>query len=180
MESSEFTVQVASEEHIKYIPEILKTIEDATKVRGTGIAKRNPDYVEKKIRGREINMGVLGERHLPGVEIIPTGEYFDYRCKYQSGASTEICPAPITEDEREQIGEMAEKLHKTLGMAVYSRSDFILDAEGKAWCLEINTLPGMTPTSLVPQEAAAIGISYADLCDRIVRDSLIARKAERA
>ena len=84
----------------------------------------------------------------------------------------EICPAPITEEEWHQIGEMALKLHRGLGLSVYSRSDFLLDEEGKAWCLEINTLPGMTPTSLVPQEAAQVGLSYADLCERIVEESL--------
>ena len=107
--------------------------------------------VEKKIKGREIQIAVLGDTYLPAVEIIPKGEYFDYVCKYQKGGAEEICPAPITDEEWRQVGEMALKLHQGLGLAVYSRSDFLLDAEGKAWCLEINTLPGMTPTSLVPQ-----------------------------
>lgn len=135
--------------------------------------------VEKKIKGREINIGVLGEDYLPAVEIVPKGDYFDYECKYQAGGATELCPAPITDSEWQQIGEMAVKLHKALGLTVYSRSDFILDDQGKAWCLEVNTLPGMTPTSLVPKEAACIGLSYADLCEKIVLDSLEARKAER-
>ena len=135
--------------------------------------------VEKKIRGREINIGVLGEDYLPAVEIVPKGDYFDYECKYQVGGATELCPAPITDSEWQQIGEMAVRLHKALGLTVYSRSDFILDDQGKAWCLEVNTLPGMTPTSLVPMEAACIGLSYADLCEKIVLDSLEARKAER-
>lgn len=139
----------------------------------------NHVVVEKKIKGREINIAVLGEDYLPAVEIIPKGNYFDYECKYQAGGATEICPAPITDEEWKQIGEMALKLHKALGLSVYSRSDFLLDDEGKAWCLEVNALPGMTPTSLVPQEAACIGLSYADLCERIVRESLEARKAER-
>lgn len=135
--------------------------------------------VEKKIKGREIQIAVLGDRYLPAVEIIPKGEYFDYVCKYQKDGAQELCPAPITDDEWRQVGEMALKLHQGLGLAVYSRSDFLLDAEGKAWCLEINTLPGMTPTSLVPQEAAQVGLSYADLCEKIVLDSIAARKAER-
>lgn len=139
----------------------------------------NHVIVEKKIKGREINIGVLGDTYLPAVEIVPNGEYFDYASKYQVGGATELCPAPITDAEWKQVGEMALKLHKALGLAVYSRSDFILDPEGKAWCLEVNTLPGMTPTSLVPQEAAQIGYSYADLCEKIVMDSLEVRKAER-
>ena len=134
--------------------------------------------VEKKIKGREIQIAVLGDTYLPAVEIIPNGEYFDYVCKYQKGGAEEICPAPISDEEWRQVGEMALKLHQGLGLAVYSRSDFLLDAEGKAWCLEINTLPGMTPTSLVPQEAAQVGLSYADLCEKIVLDSINARKAE--
>ena len=134
--------------------------------------------VEKKIKGRVIQIAVLGDIYLPAVEIIPNGEYFDYVCKYQKGGAEEICPAPISDEEWRQVGEMALKLHQGLGLAVYSRSDFLLDAEGKAWCLEINTLPGMTPTSLVPQEAAQVGLSYADLCEKIVLDSIEARKAE--
>ena len=135
--------------------------------------------VEKKIKGREIQIAVLGDTYLPAVEIIPRGEYFDYVSKYQKGSAQEICPAPITEEEWHQIGEMALKLHRGLGLSVYSRSDFLLDEEGKAWCLEINTLPGMTPTSLVPQEAAQVGLSYADLCERIVEESLKARGVQR-
>ena len=94
-------------------------------------------------------------------------------------SAVEICPAPITDGEWKQIGEMALKLHKALGLSVYSRADFILDEEGKAWCLEVNTLPGMTPTSLVPQEAAAVGMDYDTLCETIAEESLRVRKAER-
>ena len=136
--------------------------------------------VEQKIKGREIQIAVLGDTYLPAVEVIPKGEYFDYVCKYQKDGAVELCPAPITDDEWRQVGEFALKLHRALGLSVYSRADFILDENGLAWCLEINTLPGMTPTSLVPQEAAQVGLSYADLCERIVELSLAARKAERA
>ena len=136
--------------------------------------------VEKKIKGREIQVAVLGDTYLPAVEIIPKGAYFDYVSKYQKDGAVELCPAPITDDEWKQVGEFALRLHRALGLSVYSRADFILDENGLAWCLEINTLPGMTPTSLVPQEAAQVGLSYADLCERIVELSLAARKAERA
>ena len=128
--------------------------------------------VEKKIKGREIQVAVLGDAYLPAVEIIPKNAYFDYESKYQKGGAVEICPAPITDDEWKQVGQAALKLHKALGLSVYSRTDFILDEEGRAWCLEVNTLPGMTPTSFVPKEAAAVGISYDDLCEEIVRQSL--------
>ena len=136
--------------------------------------------VEQKIKGREIQIAVLGDGYLPAVEIIPKGAYFDYESKYQAGGAVELCPAPITDAAWKQVGEMALKLHKGLGLSVYSRSDFILDENGQAWCLEINTLPGMTPTSLVPQEAAQVGLSYGDLCQRIVDESLALRKGGRA
>ena len=125
--------------------------------------------VEKKIKGREIQIAVLGDTYLPAVEIIPRGAYFDYVSKYQKDGAEEICPAPITEETWRQIGEMALTLHRGLGLSVYSRSDFILDEDGNAWCLEVNTLPGMTPNSFVPKEAAAVGMSYNQLCEEIVR-----------
>ena len=137
----------------------------------------NHVVVEKKISGREIQVAVLGDTYLPAVEIIPKGAYFDYVSKYQKDGAVELCPAPITDEEWKQIGEMALKLHRALGLSVYSRTDFILDSEGKAWCLEVNTLPGMTPTSLVPQEAAQVGLSYGELCEKIVEESLRVRKA---
>lgn len=136
--------------------------------------------VEKKIRGRELTVGVLGERYLPAVEIIPqTGGYFDYVAKYQDGGSLEICPAHIDDALWHEIGEYALRLHKTLGLSVYSRTDFLVDEAGRPWCLEVNTLPGMTPASLLPKEAAAVGLPYEELCDEIVRLSLAARKEER-
>lgn len=129
--------------------------------------------VERKIRGRDLTVGVLGEEYLPAVEMISqNGSYFDYAAKYQSGQSLEICPAPITPDQQKTIGELALKLHRALGLRAYSRTDFLLDEEGRAWCLEINTLPGMTPGSLLPKEAAAIGLSYPELCQRILDLSL--------
>ena len=133
--------------------------------------------VEKKIRGRELTVAVLGDRYLPAVEIIPNAQYFNYETKYQAGGATEICPAPIPEEAWRQMGEMALSLHRALGLSVYSRSDFLLDENGRAWCLEVNTLPGMTPTSLVPKEAAAVGMDYTELCEEIVRQSLLVRKA---
>lgn len=129
--------------------------------------------VEPKLTGRDITVGVLGDRYLPAVEMIPqSGSYFDYAAKYQSGCSQEVCPAPITDEQWRGMGEATLRLHRALGLRAYSRADFILDAEGRAWCLEINTLPGMTPGSLLPKEAAAAGVSYAQLCERILELSL--------
>lgn len=128
---------------------------------------------EKKIKGRDLTVGVLGDRYLPAVEMISrNGSYFDYAAKYQAGQSLEVCPAPITPEQQRTIGEAALRLHRALGLRAYSRTDFILDEDGRAWCLEINTLPGMTPGSLLPKEAAAVGISYPELCGKILELSL--------
>ena len=132
--------------------------------------------VEQRIRGRDLTVPVLDGKALPAVEIVPPeGTYFDYVAKYQSsedGGAKEICPAPITEAQAFEMGEMALGLHRALGLAVYSRADFVLDEAGVPWCLETNTLPGMTPASLLPKSAAAVGLDYPALCQRIAELSL--------
>ncbi|MBQ9686036.1 MAG: D-alanine--D-alanine ligase [Oscillospiraceae bacterium] len=135
--------------------------------------------VEEKIAGRELTQPILDDHYMSAIEIVPPeGMTFDYVAKYQSGdeGAREICPAPITAAEQKLLGETALKLHRALGLAVYSRADFILDTEGRSWCLEVNTLPGMTPNSLIPKAAAVEGLSYAELCEKIVELSLEARK----
>lgn len=126
---------------------------------------------EQRIYGRELTVGVLGGQALPAVEILPAEKDFDYVAKYQSGGARELCPAPITVEQQREVGELALKLHRTLGLEVYSRTDFILDENGRFWCLEVNSLPGMTAASLVPKEAAAVGMTYNQLCEEIVRQS---------
>lgn len=113
---------------------------------------------------------------LPSIEIIPKEGFYDYENKYQPGAAEEVCPAPIPPAWEQRVGQAALTVYHALGLSVYSRADFIVDQEGTPWFLEINTLPGMTPTSLVPQEAAAVGIDYASLCQRIIEESLRVRK----
>ncbi len=142
----------------------------------------NRVVVEEKISGRELTVPVLGDRALCPIEIVPPeGSSFDYVAKYQSGreGAAELCPAPIREEEARLLQETALKVHRALGLSVYSRTDFILDAEGRAWCLEVNTLPGMTPASLIPKAAAVAGLDYEELCEEILRLSLIARGADR-
>lgn len=137
--------------------------------------------VEEKISGRELTVPVLDNAALCPIEIVPPeGGSFDYVAKYQSGSegALELCPAPITADERALLSETALKLHRALGLSVYSRTDFLLDAQGRAWCLEANNLPGMTPASLIPKAAAEAGIGYGELCEKIVLLSLSARRAE--
>lgn len=133
--------------------------------------------VEQYIAGREIQVGILEDRALPSIEIIPKTGFYDYENKYQPGAAEEITPAPIPADWEARLGEAALAVFHALGLSVYSRADFIVTQDGTPWFLEINTLPGMTPTSLLPQEAAAVGIGYGQLCERIIEASLAARKA---
>lgn len=134
--------------------------------------------VEKRVYGRELMQGILGDQYLPAVMTIPSGHNFDYAAKYQAGGAAEICPAPITDAEQKKLGELALKLHHGLGLEVYSRADVILDEQGDLWFLETNSLPGMTPVSLLPKEASATGVSYNELCEEIVRQSIkIKRRA---
>ena len=133
--------------------------------------------VEQYIAGREIQVGILEDRALPSIEIIPKTGFYDYENKYQPGAAEEITPAPIPAEWERRLGEAALAVFHALGLSVYARADFIVTQDGTPWFLEINTLPGMTPTSLLPQEAAAAGIGYGELCEKIVNASLEARKA---
>jgi D-alanine-D-alanine ligase len=128
--------------------------------------------VERYISGREIQIGILDGAALPSIEIRPLTGFYDYKNKYQPGAAEEITPAPIPAEAEERLAKAALTVYNALGLAAYSRADFILDEAGNFWFLEINTLPGMTPTSLVPQEAAVLGISYAELCQRIIDASM--------
>ncbi|MDR1328674.1 MAG: D-alanine--D-alanine ligase [Oscillospiraceae bacterium] len=131
-----------------------------------------PVIVEEYIRGREFNVGVLMGRALPVIEICPDGEFYDYKNKYQEGVAVEICPAELPPELTEKLQRTAETVFRALEMQVYARMDFIVDGGGEIWCLEGNTLPGLTPTSLLPQEAAAAGISYDELIGVILRESL--------
>ena len=123
--------------------------------------------VERRIVGREFTMGILGGRTLPPVEIIPKEGFYDYKNKYQ-GTTEEICPAEIPDAVTEEMSRLTRLGFEALRLSHYARFDFLLDGEGGLWCLEANTLPGMTPTSLLPQEAAAVGIAYDDLCETIL------------
>jgi D-alanine-D-alanine ligase len=125
--------------------------------------------VEQYIRGREYTVGVLGDVPLPVGEIIPRHELFDYECKYTPGMSQEIFPAQLDTKLARQLQELALTAHRTLKLGGYSRIDFRLDGDGDIFCLEANTLPGMTRTSLFPQAARAAGIEFPELCERLCR-----------
>ena len=132
--------------------------------------------LEQYIQGREIQVAVLDGKALPSIEIIPKQGFYDYENKYQPGATLDVCPADIPQEWEEKVGQAALTVFQTVGLAVYSRADFIVTEDGTPYFLEINTLPGMTPTSLVPQEAAVVGIDYGQLCEIIIQKSLEARR----
>lgn len=132
--------------------------------------------LEQFVKGREFSIAVLEGEALPSIEIIPKAGFYDYANKYQAGATEEVCPADIPAEWEQRMASSAKEVFRTLGLSVYSRADYIITPDGTAYFLEINTLPGMTPTSLVPQEAAAVGIGYGELCERIIHASLKARE----
>ncbi len=123
---------------------------------------------ERRILGRELTVSILDGRVLPPVEIIPLDGFYDYENKYQVGKTTELCPAPLSNTEEKALADATLRGFAALRLRGYARFDFILDAEGTPWCLEANTLPGMTPTSLLPQSAAAVGMDYDELCERMI------------
>jgi D-alanine-D-alanine ligase len=122
---------------------------------------------ERYVKGREFTVGILGDEALPVGEIIPEHELFDYECKYQPGLAQEIFPADLPAETARRLRRLASDAHRALRLRDYSRVDFIVDDAGDAWCLEANTLPGMTANSLLPKAARAAGISFPELCDRI-------------
>lgn len=132
----------------------------------------NEIVVEQFVKGREFSVGILGGKALPPIEIIPKSGFYDYAAKYQAGATDEICPADIDEQTDKKLRDSAVAAYNSLHLDSYARVDFLVDENGEPFCLEANTLPGMTPTSLLPQEAAVEGMNYADLCEKIIEISL--------
>ncbi len=129
--------------------------------------------LERYIAGRELTVGILDDEPLAVGEIIPaTGPIFDYAAKYQAGGAEEIFPAKLTAEQTARAQDLALRVHRALKLDTYSRVDFRMDADGGLWCLEVNTLPGLTAASLLPRAAAAVGIGFPELCERICRAAL--------
>lgn len=124
--------------------------------------------VEEKIIGREFSVGLLAGKALPLIEIIPLKGFYDYANKYQAGATKEVTPAELSEAKTLEMQKIAEKCYEALELSGYSRVDFMLAEDGTIHFIEANTLPGMTPTSLLPQEAQVVGIDYATLCEKLL------------
>ena len=124
--------------------------------------------VEEYIAGRDVQISILGGKLLPSIEIMPGEGFYDYRNKYVPGRALEVTPAPIPPETEAELARYALAVYNELGLGALARADFILDGDNKLWFLEINTLPGMTPTSLAPQEAAAAGMDYEQLCQALI------------
>jgi len=128
--------------------------------------------IEKYIRGMEVQVGVLGERALGAIEIVPKDVFYSYKAKYEQGMSEHFFPARVPEAVYKRTLDAGLAAHRALGCRGYSRVDFIIDAAGDAYILEVNTLPGMTATSLLPDIARGIGMSFPDLVEEILRLAL--------
>ena len=129
------------------------------------------EYTVAVVDGREIQVAILAGQALPSIEIIPKEGFYDYENKYKPGAVKETCPAPISSELTRRLQDYAVQGYRALGLESYARLDFIVTDDEKIYCLEANTLPGMTPTSLIPQEAAVLGMDYPTLCEELIRVS---------
>ena len=143
--------------------------EDAVK---TCFELDNQILVEDFIKGREFSIGVINKKALPVVEIIPRDGWYDYKNKYLPGATEDVCPAQINEELTKKMQKLAEEACKALGIVTYSRADVLMKKDGSMYCIEVNTLPGMTVTSLVPQEARAMGMEFPQLCEHLINVSM--------
>ncbi len=137
-----------------------------------GFSYEDTLVVEEYIKGREFSVGVVDKKAYPIIEIAPVEGFYDYKNKYSAGAAVETCPALLTEEQTRRMQKYAEQGCEALGIEGYARLDFMMKENGEMYCLEANTLPGMTPTSLLPQEAAALGISYPQLCEQLIHISM--------
>lgn len=147
---------------------IARTEEEYSAAKAEAFKYDNEVIIEQYIEGREFSVGVMNGKALPIIEIAPKAGFYDYKNKYQAGSTVETCPANLPEDKTKEMQAIAEKVFQALRLKNYARMDFMMDGSGDIFCLEANTLPGMTPTSLLPQEAAAEGNSFEELCEEIL------------
>jgi len=153
---------------------IVENIEDLREATSKALAYTKSPHIliEEKIEGREFSVGILGDAPLPVIELKPKAGFYDYQHKYQDNLTEEIVPAIIDDSLRNKMQELALEIHQLLGLSVCSRTDFMVDKEDRIFVIETNSLPGMTPNSLFPQEADATGIEYSELCELIVKLSM--------
>ena len=132
----------------------------------------NEVVVEQFITGREFSVAVVDKKAYPVIEIAPLQGFYDYKNKYSAGSCVETCPAELSASLTKEMQMYAEKGYEALNLQAYARLDFLMEEDGSMYCLEANTLPGMTPTSLIPQEAKVIGMNYPQLCEKLIEVSL--------
>ncbi|HLD29558.1 MAG TPA: D-alanine--D-alanine ligase [bacterium] len=169
-----------------FIPGVVKPVDQGSTV-GTALVESVKEFraalrrakkfsrtvlAEKYIKGREFTVGILGNRALPVLEIVPLTGYYDWEAKYRKGMSKHICPAPLEKRETSELQALALKAHRLLGCRAYSRVDFLRDRKGLFYLLEVNTIPGMTSTSLFPEAASVLGLGFGDVLERIMEASL--------
>ena len=151
---------------------IAHTEEEYQQALAEGFRYENVLIVERYIKGREFSVGVVDGVVYPVIEIAPIQGFYDYKNKYQAGSTIETCPAELSEELTLRMQEYALQAYQALRLESYGRIDVMMDEENNMYCLEANTLPGMTPTSLLPQEAVALGMDFADLCEKLIQVSL--------
>lgn len=151
---------------------IVKNQKEYEKALDQAFSYENEVVVEEYIEGTEYTVAVVDGEAYPVVEIVPLKGFYDYENKYKEGAVKETCPAPISEDLTKRLQNYAVRGYQALRLESYARLDFIVNKDEEIFCLEANTLPGMTPTSLIPQEAAVLGMDYPALCDKLIEVSL--------
>ena len=157
---------------------LVRTHEQWTQAMIDASARTHYVIAEEYIAGREFSCGILGEEALPVVEIAPAGDdFYTYDAKYKPGGSRHYVPAPIDPGLASRLQMLALSVHRMIGLRDYSRTDFIVSNEGRPYILEVNALPGLTPSSLLPEECAAVGITYDALIDRLIQAAL-GRRAE--
>lgn len=132
----------------------------------------NEVVVEQFITGREFSVAVVDGKAYPVIEIAPLEGFYDYKNKYSAGSCVETCPAQLSASLTKEMQMYAEKGYEALNLQAYARLDFLMEEDGSMYCLEANTLPGMTSTSLIPQEASVIGMNYPQLCEKLIEVSL--------
>lgn len=150
---------------------IVRTVEEYEEALEEAFRWEEEILIEDYIEGREFSVGVLEGKALPIIEIAPVEGFYDFKNKYKAGSAVETCPADLPEDVAKEMQKHAVAVCRELGLDAYARMDFLLNDKNEMFCLEANTLPGMTATSLLPQEAAEIGIQYEDLCERLIQIS---------
>lgn len=148
---------------------IAKNDEEYLNAKKVAFSYDNEAVIEQYIQGREFSVGVMDGKALPVIEIAPKAGFYDYKNKYQAGSTVETCPAKLSEEKTRQLKQIAEQVFAALRMKNYARVDFMMSQSGEVFCLEANSLPGMTPTSLLPQEAKAVGMDFEELCEQILQ-----------